>query len=585
VQSVRFEIPDCSQSEVATLRLALGVGDALAQVLVRRGLADPQRAKMFLAADEQHSPEAFAGIERAVERILLEIARGGRITVHGDYDVDGVCATALLVDCLRALGACVDWHIPDRAAGYGLKEPAITEIARRGTGLLITVDCGIASVEQVAYAQSLGIDVVITDHHSPRSDGVLPDAPIVHPGLCGYPCPDLCGAAVAHKLSQALWRGDGRDPRERDCDLDLVGLATIADVVDLQGENRALAAAGIKALASTTRPGLRALMEVARLHPARLDARMVAFGLAPRINAPGRLYTAAASLELLMTSDRPRAVQLAQELDRCNSERRQVEQRILFEAQAQVRELGELPGYVLAGEGWHPGVVGIVASRIVEATNRPAVLIGLDGDRGRGSGRSVPGFDLLGGLCACGDHLHAYGGHRAACGLEIDRQRVQGFRESFARHAERVLDAGQLSVTERVDAVLAVCDLGLAQAEELGRLAPFGRGNPTVCLLIEAAHIAEVAPMGEGKHARFRVVQDSAHATAVSFGTGATLPVREGEPVDATFTLEVNEWRGVCEPRLVLRQIAPAQVDSARIGVRERAAPDPEPLQLALAVP
>lgn len=628
MQGVHFDIPECPPAEVAALRLALGIGDTLAQVLVRRGLGDPCAAASFLAADERHPPEAFAGIERAVERILAEIARGGRITVHGDYDVDGVCSTALMVGALRRLGGRVDWHIPPRAAGYGLRAAAVQEIAGRGTRLLITVDCGIASVDEVALARSLGVETIVTDHHTPRADGRLPDAAIVHPRLCGYPCPDLCGAAVAHKLTRALWSAAGREPGELDTDLDLVALASIADVVDLLGENRTLAASGLKALASTARPGLRALMEVARIDPARLDARAVAFGLAPRINAPGRLFTAAAPLELLMTESSGRATELAQELDRCNRERRQIEQRILFEAQAQVRELGPMAGYVLAGEGWHAGVVGIVASRIVEATGRPAVLVGLDGAGGRGSGRSIPCFDLLGGLAACGDHLLAYGGHRAACGLEIDRERLEGFREAFALHAEQAIDAAALVATERVDAVVSVADVGLPLAEELSRLAPFGRGNPTVCLMVAGAEVAQVQGMGEGKHARFRLLGDGAHATAVRFGSGATLPVEEGEPVDATFTLEINEWRGACEPRLVSRQIAPAaqvapvapvapvaqaalvaqgapvaraapvartvpvaqaapvaQATTSAQAAREAAATDLQPLQLALALP
>lgn len=588
MQSVRFEIPDCPPQAVARLRLALGVGDALAQTLVRRGLQDPDVAGDFLGADRLHDPSAFADIELAVEPILAQIAQGGRITVHGDYDVDGVCSTALLVGALRRLGGQVDWHIPARAAGYGLRREAVEAIAQRGTRLLVTCDCGIASVEEVALARSLGMDVVVTDHHSPRADGALPDAPIVHPRLCGYPCPDLCGAAVAHKLTRALWSAAGRDPAELDADLDLVALASIADVVDLLGENRALASAGLKALAATVRPGLRALMEVARIDPGRLDARMVAFGLAPRINAPGRLFTAAAPLELLMTGSSQRAAELAQELDRCNRERRHVEQRILFDAQAQVRELGEMPGYVLAGEGWHPGVVGIVASRIVEATNRPAVLVGLEGAGGRGSGRSIEGFDLLGGLSACSEHLLAYGGHRAACGLEIDRERLDDFRQAFARHAEQMIDAEALVARERVDAIVSVADVGLPLAEELGRLAPFGRGNPTVCLMIAGAEVADVQGMGEGRHARFRVLGEGAHATAVSFGNGSTLPVPAGEPVDATFTLEINEWRGACEPRLVLRHIAPAarEAPPAEIAVsRGAAAADAQQLQLALAVP
>lgn len=587
MQGVRFEIPDCPPPAVAGLRLALGIGDVLAQTLVRRGLADPDAAGEFLRANRLHAPEAFEGIERAVGQILGQIAEGGRITVHGDYDVDGVCATALMVGALRRLGGRVDWHIPPRSAGYGLREPAVRALAERGTSLLITVDCGVASVQEVALARSMGMQAIVTDHHTPRADGALPDAPIVHPRICGYPCPDLCGAAVAHKLTRALWSAAGRDPAELDEDLDLVALASIADVVDLLGENRTLASAGLKALAGTARPGLRALMEVARIDPARLDARMVAFGLAPRINAPGRLFTAAAPLELLMTQSSQRAAELAGELDRCNRERRQVERRILFEAQAQVRELGPLPGYVLTGEGWHPGVVGIVASRIVEATGRPALLVGLDGSTGRGSGRSIPCFDLLGGLSACSDHLLAYGGHRAACGLEIERERIEPFREAFARHAGEAIDQEALAPSERVDAVVSVADLGLPLAEELERLAPFGRGNPTVCLMIRDSEVRQIQPMGEGKHVRFQVRGDGAHASAVCFGRGATLPVAEGDRADATFALEVNEWRGACEPRLVLRQMTPAQgVEPVSPAAGETtAAAVAEPLQMALALP
>lgn len=610
MQRARLQIPECPPPAVAALRLALGVGDALAQTLVRRGLSDPRAASEFLDAKQTHPAAAFDGIEHVLDPIVAQLAAGGRITVHGDYDVDGVCATALLVGALRRLGGQVDWHIPERSAGYGLREGAVRALAQRGTSLLITVDCGVASVMEVALANSLGMQVVLTDHHAPRADGALPAAPLLHPGLCRYPCPHLCGTAVAYKLACALWAARHRDLAELDSDLDLVALASIADVVELTGENRTLVATGLRALAATTRPGLRALMEVAGVDPARLDARAVGFGLAPRINAPGRLFTAAPSLELLMTEDPRRGTALAQALDRCNRERRQIEQRILFEAEAQVRQLGPMPGYVLAGEGWHPGVVGIVASRIAERCNRPALLLGLDGATGRGSGRSIQGFDLLAGLRSCEAHLLAYGGHRAACGLEVQRERLGDLRAAFAAYAEQAISADDLVPRECVDAVVSVPDLGLGLAEELSRLAPFGRGNTPVCLLIRRAQIAEVKGMGEGKHARFRVLGQGAHAAAVSFGTGSSLPVSAGEPVDATFTLEVNEWRGVCEPRLVLRRLIPAERRAAAPAapppashiptsdappsapptlpapaLANAAAGDPEPLQLALAVP
>ena len=263
--------------------------------------------------------------------------------------------------------------------------------------------------------------VVVTDHHTPRGDGALPDAPIVHPRVGGYPCPDLCAAGVAYLVARALLRAAGRDPDEADVDLDIVALATIADCVPLRGENRRLVREGLLALAATKRPGLRALMAVAHCDPGAVDARSCGFRLAPRINAAGRLHRADAGLELLLTDDDERAAAIADELDHANSERRHVEQRILFEAEGQVAQQGDAPAYVLAGDGWHPGVVGIVASRVAERHGRPCVVIALDGEQGTGSGRSIPAFDLLGGLDACAAHLLRHGGHRAAAGCTIRR--------------------------------------------------------------------------------------------------------------------------------------------------------------------
>jgi len=339
--------------------------------------------------------------------------------------------------------------------------------------------------------------------------------------------------------------------------------------VPLVGENRALVRRGLRTLASTTKPGLRALMAVAGVDPSRVSERSVGFALAPRLNAAGRLYRADAGLELILTADPARAERIARELDGANHERRQVEQRIRWQAEQQMAALGERPAYVLAGEGWHPGVIGIVASRLVERSGRPVVLIALDGERGKGSGRSVEAFDLLAGLTACGGQLLRYGGHRAAAGLEIERARVADFAAALCAHAERVLAPGDLVSVERVDAVLGGEQLGMALAEELQSMAPFGRGNPGVCLLLADATFADARPMGEGRHVRFTVHSRGARARAVAFGTGGQLPVADGAAAQATFTLEVNEWNGVSEPRLVLRQAQPAPgATAARAGPR-----------------
>ncbi len=573
----RFRIAPCPESQVQLLQRELGVSGALAQVLVRRGLDEPQRARAFLRADEQHPPTAFRGIDIAIETILAHVRRGTRVTVHGDYDVDGVASTAVLVRLLRALGAVVDWYLPDRALdGYGLNPATVQRLHARGTQLLVTVDCAITAVAEVELARSLGMDVVVTDHHAPRADGALPDAPLVHPAVCGYPCPELCATAVAYKLAQAVWEaagtpstggtGAGGNSYRPEDDLDIVALATIADVVPLLGENRALVSSGLRALAGTARPGLRALMTVARItDPAKMNERAVAFGLAPRLNAAGRLYRADAGLELLLTGDAARGHQIAAELDRANHERRQTELRILSDAERQLATLraaagGERAAYVLAGDDWHPGVIGIVASRLVERHHRPFVLISLEGDTGRGSGRSIAQFDLLGGLQACAGHLARHGGHRAAAGLEIERERLEDFGEAFAAHAAAVLDVGALTPSERVDAVVRGEELGMELAEELRALAPFGAANPPVSLLVRGARFEDRRAMGEGRHVRFTLNAGGARARAVAFGSGTRLPVDDGVPADATVALEVNEWRGVSEPRLVLRHAQPAEV-------------------------
>jgi len=557
--AVSYDIAPYDYAAANRLTREIGVSGTLAQVLVRRGHGDPDAARAFLAAAEQHSPDAFGGLRIAAARVSSHLAEGSRITVHGDYDADGVCATAILVRALRTLGADVDWYLPSRTEdGYGLSPATVARLAARGTRLLITVDCGITAVEEVAAARAAGLDVVVTDHHSPRSDGALPDALIVHPRVGGYPCPDLCAAGVAYKLAGALLEAAGHDAGHADEDLDLVALATVADVVALQGENRRLVRIGLRRLADTRKPGVRALMDVSRVDPSAVDASAIGFRMAPRINAAGRVRRADAALELLLTDDPERARQIASELDQCNAERRDIETRILFEAEAQVAAgPADAAAHVLAGEGWHPGVIGIVASRIAERHHRPAVLVALDGEAATGSGRSIPGFDLLAGLDATSSHLLRHGGHRAAAGLTIARDRLPAFRAAFVEHATSVLTPEDLMRRERIDAVVPGDALGLELAEELERLAPFGMGNPAVSLLVPSATLDEPRAMGEGRHVGFHLTAGGARSRAVCFGAGSRLPVEPNTPIDAAVRLEVNSYNGLVEPRLVLRHARP----------------------------
>jgi len=551
-----YEAAPYSYAEARALADQLGLSEPVAVTLVRRGYRTPEAARAFLAADEAHPPEAFGSMAAVVELVRMAIDAGSRITVHGDFDVDGVCATTILVSALRELGAQADWLIPDRIAdGYGLCSGNVEELAERGTELLITVDCGITSVGEVKLAKELGMEVIVTDHHQPGEE--LPDCPILHPSVDGYPFEDLCGTAVAWKLATALRESDSI------VDLDLVGLATVADVVPLVGENRSLVRRGLEEVRRARRPGIRALLEAAKCEPTQLDEGDLAFRLAPRINAAGRLYRADAGVELFLTDDEARAKEIAAELSRANSERRATEREVDAAAEAARRELPdelrEAPGLVLAGEGWHPGVIGIVASRLVERHHRPVVVISLDGEGGgRGSGRSIPGFDLLAALEACAEHLDGFGGHRAAAGLQLRAENVAAFQAAFAAHATAVLGAEDLRRTERIDAMVGGAGLDLELAEELRRLAPFGMGNPGVRLLVPAARVRDVRTMGEGKHARFSLHSGAHRALGVAFGRPG-LGVGEEDPVDAAVRLEVNRWNGSVEPRLVLRELYPRE--------------------------
>jgi single-stranded-DNA-specific exonuclease len=536
----------------------LGLSRTAAAVLVRRGHDTPARARAFLDPQDRHDPAALGDMVDACRVILGHVQRGSRIVVHGDYDVDGVCATAVLVRALRELGADAGWHIPSRFdEGYGLATQTVERLAARGARLIVTVDCGITATEAVDRARELVVDVVVSDHHKPGD--VLPACPVVHPGLGGYPEPALCGSAVAHKLAQSLFHAADTDPNKADRDLDLVALATLCDLVPLTGENRRIAREGIVAMQRTRNVGLRALMEATGLAPADVDERAAGFRLGPRINAAGRMQRADAALELLMTADEDRAREVAKELDDLNRDRQEEEQRIVFAAEAAAAAFTHQAGLVVAGEGWHSGVVGIVASRLVERFSRPAIVISLDGDTGKGSGRSIGAFDLHAGLAACASHLTRFGGHKMAAGLELHSDRVDAFRADFARHAASVLTPEDLIPCEKIDAVVSGGSTGLSLAEELSGLGPFGPANPAPTLLLPAARLESVRAMGEEKqHARLTVRSGGARIEAVAFrASAAALDRLATDQQDLAVRLERNEWNGTIAPRLVLRAVCP----------------------------
>lgn len=569
-ETAPFRARPYDYAEARLIADELGLAEPVAIALVRRGHRTPAAAREFIAAAETHDPSRFEGIAAAVERITAAIGRGDRITVHGDYDVDGICSTAIMISALRRAGADCDWLIPDRLNdGYGLSESSLLALRERRSGLVITVDCGIASADQVEAIEAAGIEVVVSDHHQPGER--LPACPIVHPQVCGYPFEALCGAGVAAKLAQALERALSGDDSLPLRGLDLVALATVADLVPLVGENRHLVRRGLEEIRRRPRPGLRALMEAARVEPERVDEGDIAFRLGPRLNAAGRLYRADAGVELMLTTDPARAGAIAAELDAANHERRETERAVSNQAEAALRELPDdlrdAPAIVVAGEGWHPGVVGIVASRLVERHGRPAIVLAID-DRGRakGSGRSVEGFDLLAALDACAGHLDRYGGHRAAAGLELSADAIAGFRDALIAHARTVEPSREPREASLVDAFVGADALDLEVAEQLAGLAPFGQGNPGIRLLVPGARVGDVRPMGEeGKHARFNLSTGTLSARGVAFNANGVLAAAQREPHDIAVRLEVNHWNGAVEPRAVLAE------------AYARGAPDHEP--------
>jgi single-stranded-DNA-specific exonuclease len=557
---MQWTVAEASSREAHALARALDVSETTARVLVRRGMRSPQAAREFLEGrSPEHDPLLLGNVQAACDAITSAISEGKRICVHGDYDVDGICATALAVTCLRGLGADVGWHLPSRfEEGYGLSGAALARIAEEGYGLVLTVDCGITAADEVDDARRLGLDVVVTDHHRPGDR--LPGCPIVATRPSSYPFPELCGTGVVYKLAQALGAPD------LDRHLDLVALATIADIVPLVDENRVLTIAGLNRLSRTLRPGLQALMRSARVDPATVDEGAVAFRLAPRINAAGRLCRPEAALELLLTDDAAEAARLADRLEELNRDRQAVEERIMRAAVEQIESWSqatrERRGYVVADPGWHEGVIGIVASRLVERYRRPVVLITGTGDdpsdgEWKGSGRSIPAFDLHAALAACSEHLVRFGGHRAAAGLSIRREQVDAFAGAFAAHADRELADDDLSRPLVVDAVVPGRVLTLGLAAELRRLAPFGLGNPGVTLLVAGCELRDLQTVGDGKHLRFRVTDEGGPAgSAIAFGLGSQLDRyrRIGE-YDVAFRLEENTWNGTTSPQLVVKRI------------------------------
>ena len=540
------------------LSVKTGVSPLLAQLLIQRDVTDPQQVKDFLVPDLKrlHDPLLLPGIAESAERIRQAVLRKERIVIYGDYDVDGVTATAILLGCIERAGGEAEYYLPHRQEeGYGLNPGAIRRLAEQGTRLLVTVDCGINALAEAELARELGMDLIVTDHHEPGPE--LPNAlHVVNPHLPGSPYPfrRLAGAGVAFKLAwaigQSLSPSDRVTPEFRAFLLDAVSLAalgSIADVVPLLDENRILASFGLRGIERSSRPGLCALRRVASLNTGPLRAWDVAFKLAPRLNAAGRLGCARRAVELLMTKDPDLAERLARELDRENRARRAIQDQMEQDARAMIEEAGGADGrlsVVQASESWNPGVVGIVAGRIAERLARPTALFAVADGVGRGSARSGGVANLFRAIERCADLLISYGGHEHAAGLRIEADKINAFRERFESALAEQVDLEGLTPTLGVDIETKLSGLSYAAVREVERLAPFGAGNESPVFASLGLRLASPPRRvgAGGKHLSFWATQEGVGARAIAFGMGDR-EIPDG-PMDVIFQLQQNTYMG-----------------------------------------
>jgi single-stranded-DNA-specific exonuclease len=556
---------------VAALAAELHLPDPLCRLLVQRGhaLAASARAHLRPRVESLHDPFLLADMAAAVDRIGVAIDQRERILVHGDYDVDGICSATLYTRVLRRLGADVEAFVPHRLTdGYDLGQAGVRRASESGATLILTGDCGIVAHDAIEAAAAAGIDVIVTDHHTPGA--TLPGAcAVVNPNRadCTYPEKGLAGAGVAFKLCQALARRRGLDEQELLWYLDLVALATIADLAPLGGENRVLAHFGLRVMAQTRNPGLAALVRTAAIDAAAgIGAGQVSHVLAPRLNAVGRLGAAARGVRLLLAEEQAEAAALAQESGEENRARQNLDRSTLERALADLEQWYDPTqhfGIVLAGEDWHPGVIGIVAARVVERIHRPVVMISLDAaaGRGRGSARSIPRFDLYAAIHACAPLLERYGGHHQAAGLELRSERLDAFRAAFNEHARALLGGQDLRPELKLDLELRLRDANAELARLLRHFGPFGIGNPAPVFWSRSVRVLGYPrEVGEG-HIKLRVMQDGAELPAIGFRLAERLrevDVTRG-PIDIAYQVQENHWQGRIELQLKLLDLRPAE--------------------------
>lgn len=557
----KWLLKEFDKSRVLEISRTFGISPLTSIVLYNRGVREDEQIKKFLSKDlgTMYDPFLMRDMDKAVKRINAAKEAGERITIYGDYDVDGITAIAILYKYLSGLGIDVDYYVPDRMQeGYGVNRDALDKIKTRGSSLIITVDTGITAVEECEYATEIGLDVIVTDHHECKER--IPDVyAAIDPKRkdCKYPFKSLAGVGVVFKLIQALDKNSSLFELMEDY-ADLMCLGTVADISPLVDENRVIVTEGLKRFKRTKNVGLKALIDVSTNGKA-ITTSTIGYIIAPRINASGRLGCASRSVELFLTDDEENAMKLANSLCEENSLRQQTEQKMFKEA---LEYIEEHPGVkedkiiVIPHENWHHGIVGIVSSKITEKFYKPSILFAIDGDEAKGSGRSVSGFNLFGALESCSDLLEKFGGHELAAGLTIKSSNIEEFRKKINEYSKDKISESMLVPTVMLDAAIKVPYITIDTVHDINRLQPFGVDNPTPAFAVRNIKIHKISVMSEGKHLRMTLLKEGKYLDAVGFGMGEYYHhLEEGDFIDVAFALDINDYKGFQNVQLILKDI------------------------------
>lgn len=563
-----WQLKEFDKNRVIEISKKFHISPLTSITLYNRGITDDEAIAEFLNCDLKnlHDPYLMKDMDKAVERIYRAKENGEKITIYGDYDVDGITSIAILYKHLTEMGFEVDYYIPDRISeGYGVNKDALDKIKENGTKVLITVDTGITAVEETEYAESIGMDIIITDHHECKE--VIPNAyAAIDPKRkdCKYPFKNLAGVGVAFKLIQALDEDDSVEALMSKY-ADLICLGTVADISPLVDENRIMVTEGLKNFDKTKNIGLRALLDVSITNSKPITTSTIGYIIAPRINASGRLGCASRSVEMFLTDDSSKALELANNLCEENTIRQQTEQKMFAEALEYIEnhpEIKEDQILIIPHENWHHGIVGIVSSKITEKFYKPSILFAIDGDGAKGSGRSISGYNLFEALENCSGLLEKFGGHELAAGLSIKTENIEAFREAINKNALGKIDDKALTPTISIDAVIKPTYISLETVDEINKLQPFGVENPAPTFAVKNIKIHKISTMSDGKHLRMTLLKENKFLDSVGFGMGDYFNhLKEGDFINVAFGIDINDYKGYKNVQLILKDIKLAEVN------------------------